>query len=137
MRRTDADVGKSIKLSTAFIMTGGRLNKRRRSLGFALRIGVRVPAYEGDESFASDHYEGGVLFGDKLNIEVTPAAAGSEARVRYGWDRTMPNRVRSILELSGGETEHAKIGEIQFGSRAKVRPGIKGKLRFTIEPWNG
>ena len=122
------------KLFTAFIMGGARVNPRRRSLGFALRLQVRVPEYEIDSRlWIDDHYEGGTLFSDKLNIEVIPDAGGS-SRIKYGWDSRTPNRSPSQLQLkTGGEV---RIGEVPFASRKDARPGIRGKLQLTITPWN-
>ncbi len=134
VRRTDVDLGKPIKLLTAFSIDSGRVNRERPSLGFALRIGVRVPEYEGEDTFRADHYEGGVLFADKLNIEVTPGTEGPS--VRYGWDRRTPNcapRPLALTPLSGGE---GQVGELPFGSGKTVRPGINGKMRITVKPWN-
>ena len=136
VRRQDVDLARPIKLLTAFIIDSGRVNKKRRSMGFALRIGVRVPEYEGQDSFRGDHYEGGVLFADKLNLEVTPESGGTGSIVRCGWDRRTPNRTgRSRLSLTPDDGE-GLVGTIPFSSRADARPGIKGNIRLTVTPWN-
>ena len=91
-RKYDRLTGRPTKLFTAFLMDSGRVNQRRRSLGLALRLQVRVPDYETDGAiWLDDHYEGGVLFSDKLNVEVIPQTLGS-SRIRFGWDRRTPNR---------------------------------------------
>ena len=136
VRRKDVELGKPIKLLTAFIIDSGRLDTERPSLGFALRIGVRVPEYEGEDSFRVDYYEGSVLFADKLNVEVTPEP--EVPLVRYGWDRRTPNRAPRPLSLNpvsevDGEGE---VGEVPFGSGRNVRPGIQAKIRFTVKAWN-
>ena len=122
------------KLFTAFLMWNARLNRHRRSLGFALRLQVRVPDYEVDGFlFFDDHYEGGLLFADKLNVEVTPQADGT-SRVRYGWDSRTPDRTSRPLQLvPEGDT---LVGTIPFGGRRNKHPGIRGQICFTITRWN-
>ena len=127
---TDTDA--QTKLFTAFVMGSARVNSRRRSLGFALRLLVRVPEYEIKDLVFDDHYEGGTLFADKLNVEVTPQSDGT-SQVRYGWDSRTPNRSARSLKLIS--KDDAQVGSISF-STGRVRPGIKGNLRLTITPWN-
>ena len=121
------------KLFTAFLMGSARVNSGRPSLGFALRLQVRVPEYEVNGFlFRDDHYEGGTLFTDKLNVAVTPQADGG-SEVEYGWDSRTPNRSSSLLELNS--KDDIQTGTIPFTS-GRGRPGIKGILRLIITPWN-
>ena len=120
------------KLFTAFVMGSARVNSRRRSLGFALRLLVHVPEYEIDGRLFDDHYEGGTLFADKLNVEVTPQSDGT-SQVKYGWDSRTPNRTTRYLKPISADD--AQIGAIPFTS-GSARPGIKGNLRLTIARWN-
>ena len=123
---------KPTTLFTAFVMGSARINPRRRSLGLALRLQVRVPEYEVDGRLFDQHYEGGMLFADKLNLEVTPRADGG-SRVRYGWDGRTPNRASRPLRLVGeGE---ALTGAIPVTS-GRSRPGISGNIRLTVTRWN-
>ncbi len=121
------------KIFTAFLLEGGRVNSHRTSLGFALRLQVRVPEYEiGGFLFFDDHYEGGTLFADKLNVEVTPGD-GDDRQIRYGWDRSTPNRSSHSVDLQrDGEV---LTGKIPFTS-GDVCPGICGNLRLTFTSWN-
>ena len=124
---------KPTKLVTAFLLPNARVRSNRRSLGVATRLLVRVPDYEVDRRFWPDeHYEGGTLFADKLNLEVT-LVAGVGAQVRYGWDTRTPNRAPRRLEVVPNGKGWS--GTIPFG-RGNVRPGICGDLRVTIVPWN-
>ena len=120
------------KLFTAFLMRNARINVRRRSLGFALRLQVRVPEYEVDGTFFDDRYEGDILFADKLNVEVALKADGS-SQAKYGWDSQTPGRTSRTLLLE--PRGNALVGAIPFGRR-KVRPGISGEICFTVTPWN-
>ncbi len=120
------------KLFTAFLMRDARINPSRRSLGFALRLQVRVPEYEVDGRLFDDHYEGGILFSDKLNIEVTPLPDGT-SQIRFGWDTRTPNRVSRSLLLE--QAKDGLIGIVSFGRR-NLRPGISGNLCLTITKWN-
>ena len=123
---------KPTMLFTAFVMGSARVNPRRRSLGFALRLQVRVPEYEVDGRVFDQHYEGGTLFADKLNLEVTPGADGG-GRVRYGWDGRTPNRAPRALRLA--RDEEALTGTIPVAS-GSARPGISGNIRLTVTRWN-
>ena len=123
------------KLFTVFMMGGARVNLRRKSLGFALRLQVRVPEYEIDRHlWIDDHYEGGTLFSDKLNIELIPGD-GNDIRMKYGWDSRKPNQSPSRLPLETNVERECRVGLVSFKSR-NVNPGIKGKIRLTISPWN-
>ena len=119
-------------LFTTFLTRSARVNLRRSSLGLALHLAVLVPEYEVDNRFFDDHYEGALLFSDKLNMELTPAVNGART-VRYGWDSRTPNRASRALELV--EEDGAFIGQVRFGS-GNAQPGISGNLRITIKPWN-
>ena len=132
-RNYDQLTRKKTKLFTAFLIQNARVNRRRRSLGFALRLQVRVPRYEVDNRTFDDFYEGGTLFVDKLNVEVTPRVDGT-SRVRYGWDNRTPDRTSRDLQLdSNGD---ALIGTVPFGGRREKCPGIRGRICFTISRWN-
>ena len=62
-KKYDDLIKEPTKLFTAFVLGAARVNSRRRSLGFALRLQVRVPEYEVDRRLRlDDHYEGGTLF---------------------------------------------------------------------------
>ena len=132
-RSYDQLTRENTKLFTAFLMQNARVNRRRRSLGFALRLQVRVPRYEVDKRTFDDYYEGGILFVDKLNVEVTPRVDGT-SRVRYGWDNRTPDRTSRVLQLeSNGD---ALIGTVPFGDGRNKYPGIRGKICFNIKRWN-
>ena len=120
------------KLFTAFLMRNARVNRRRKSLGFALQLQVRVPRYEVDDHLFDDYYEGGILFVDKLNVEVTPQPNSTDL-VRYGWDSSTPDRTSRRLELV--PNNGALVGTVFFGNRNK-RPGITGQICLTIAQWN-
>lgn len=119
------------KLMTAFLLRSARVTRRRPALGGSLRLEVRVPEYEVDGLLFTDHYEGGILFADKLNIEVT-LKEGTIERVAYGWDRRTPNRSPRPLTLDQDDDD--LVGTIPF--RQNTRPGIRGALRLTFSPWN-
>ena len=119
-------------LFTTFLTRNARVNRRRSSLGFALRLVIRVPEYVVDNRFFDDYYEGGLLFSDKLNIEIMREVNGTR-RIRYGWDSRTPNRTSRVLDLSVENEE--LVASIPFGRR-DVQPGISGNIRVTISRWN-
>ena len=121
--------GGPTKLFTAFLLRRARVVSRRRSSGFALRIEIRVPDYYAGGRPAGDYYEGGLLFVDKLNVEVAHAGDGRD-RVKFGWDRRTPNRAPRELSLAadGG----ALVGTLPFGAPRRIR----GNIRLTVTGWN-
>ena len=70
--------GRGTTLFTTFLTRNARVNPRRSSLGLAMHLAVRVPEYEVDNRLFDDHYEGALLFGDKLNIELIPVHVRSD-----------------------------------------------------------
>ncbi len=122
---------KPIKIFTAFLLDGARVDSDRPSLGLALRLQVRVPDYEVDGVLCfDDHHEGGTLFSDKLNIEFTPSHEDSVEELRYGWDSKAPNSSPSKIAVDGAGNR-----TIPF-SGGDGYPGVKGELRLTITRWN-
>ena len=127
---------KTTTLVTAFLLPAARVRLDRPSLGVAMRLLIRVPDYEVDGRFLwDDHYEGGTLFTDKLNLELTPRA-DVVAEVRYGWDTQTPNRASPRRRLKIVPDESGWTGTIPFGRNNNVRPRIRGDLRIIIVPWN-
>jgi hypothetical protein len=114
-----------LHLASAFLMKSAKVNKRRRTMGFSVEIGVLVPEYVVDGFwFMDDHYEGGYLFRDKLNLEVDPER--TPPRLRYGWDKEVPNMVNSDwLQPTSNDPFTFRIPFQQ-----KTEPGVKGTLLF-------
>jgi pimeloyl-ACP methyl ester carboxylesterase len=82
---------KPMHLLSAYLMRDARVNRRRRSLGFSLEVGVLVPEYVIDNRiWLDDHYEGGYLFREKVNFELT-TRVDAAPRLKYGFDSTSPN----------------------------------------------
>ena len=119
------------KLLTAFLLKSARVNTNRRTLGFALSIAVRVPEYEVDGKLRRDHYESGILFADKLNVEFELQDDGA-ITAQYGLDSETPGQTCDDLDLEA--SEGAFIGTIPFGN--DTRPGFRGRLRLTATRWN-
>lgn len=121
-------------LFSVFLRTGARVNPRRPSLGFCLDLGVLVPQYEVDHKlWFDDHYDGGYLFRDKLNLEaVPPNRENSEWRLNYGFDSSTPNRA---TKTAGFEV---MPGQLQFRIpiEQKTRPGLSATLVLTAQNWN-
>jgi pimeloyl-ACP methyl ester carboxylesterase len=113
-----------VHLFSTFLAGWGRVRTRRHSLGFSLDLGILVPEYTVDGAlFLDDHYAGGHLFRDKLNLELTPGE--KETALRYGWDSDTPNRAtrRATLEADPAGGHRAVIPVHQ--PRA---PGIRARL---------
>jgi hypothetical protein len=126
---------RSIYLSSVFLANRARIDPKRRSLAYSLTLGVRVPDYEVEKRFWPDaHYEGGYLFRDAVIVETTPPASpGEEWQVLFDWQSENMGRAGKPLahtKLPDGRVELV----IPFDSG--TAPGIAGKLRFVISPWN-
>jgi hypothetical protein len=125
----------SIYMSTVFLSNRARVNADRPSLAYAMTFAARVPDYQVEKRFWPDqHYEGGNLFRDTAIIEMTPPqAAGDEWAVKYNWlsksDGVATKKLR-YSELVGNAVQI----EIPFDNPKK--PGIKGKIRLVVRPWN-
>jgi hypothetical protein len=99
----------------------------RRSLGFSVDLGVQVPEYE------VDHYDGGYIYRDKINLEVTPPKEGEVWKLRYGVDSRTPNRAtRSVDGLPDGVMVVFRI-PIDSG---QYDPKLRGQLVLRCRPWN-
>ncbi len=122
-------------LSTVFLANYARVNKKRKSLSYAVTLGVRVPDYEVERTLWFDkHYEGGYLFRDSLVVEMVPPAAANGAwNVKYAWQGQAvqaANKKIAATELTDGRIELV----IPFDS--EKAPGITGALRFVVSSWN-
>jgi len=123
-------------LFSTFLSRGQIVDKpggRRRSLGFSIDLGVRVPEYEVERTLRFDlHHEGGYLFRDKINLEALEQPDGTW-KLRYGFDSKRPNQVSRqwidpVVTDAGIEF---RIPVVQ-----KTRPGIDAELVLTAREWN-
>lgn len=120
---------KEIHLFITYLAGWARVRKTRPKLGLSLDLRVLVPEYEIDGSwFADEHYDGGYLFRDKLNLEVS---AGNEPLLRYGWDSRTPNRATQSIRAAGDEA----LREYWIPVRQKSAPGINAELIIRTRPW--
>jgi hypothetical protein len=119
------------ELFTAFLSSDARVDKRRRSLGFSLDLGVLVPDYEVDGLlWMKDHFDGGYLYREKINLEaIPPSKDNPQWGLRYGYDSRTPNRVSMKAEATPGpapDTLEFRIPVVQ-----KTNPGIDAALVLT------
>jgi hypothetical protein len=125
---------KPVQLASMFLSNAARVTAQRSSLGFSLDLGVQVPEYQVDGRwFGSDHYEGGYLFRDKLNLEADRDQKGSW-KLRYGFDSKTPNLTsdEAVAERGDGDSYRFAIPIAQA-----TQPGIDATLRIETRPWNG
>jgi pimeloyl-ACP methyl ester carboxylesterase len=121
-------------LFSAFLMSKARINQERTSLGFCIDLGVLVPQYEVDHKlWFDDHYEGGYLFRDKVNLEaIPPANADASWTVNYGFDSRTPNQCAEVAQTAASDSHR----EFRIPIRQDSRPGIKADLVLRARPWN-
>lgn len=121
-------------LFSVFLLAQSRANSRRRSLGFSIDLAVQVPEYEVDNTlWFDDHYDGGFLYRDKINLEAIPPRGPNDTwSLRYGFDRRTPNR--TVTMITGNQV----AGQLEFRIPVtqNTRPGIESELVLRTGPWN-
>ena len=122
------------ELFNVFLSSELRVNTDRPSLGFSVDLGVLVPDYTVDGVlFLDNHYPGGYIFRDKLNLEATPPQhAGDSWKLMYGFDSQTPNQVTKAAQPSTFD-DHL---EFQIPIVKDAHPGIKATLVLTARNWN-
>jgi hypothetical protein len=122
-------------LSSVFLANRARVNKRRRSLAYALQLGVRVPDYEVDNVLWFDkHYEGGYLFRDAIIVELTPPRSDDgKWKVQYAWQGQ--GFSSADTEIAPSEIAAGKI-EVKIPFDSRTTPGVSGQVRFVVSAWN-
>ena len=132
---------RKVYLSTIFLANRYRVNPKRATLAYSLTLGVRAPDYEVARKFWPDrHFEGEYLFRDSIVIEMKPPQTeDGDWEVQYDWQSD--NVGQASTPVSAKELKQGKVEvTIPFGTRDASpprSPGITGKLRFVISPWNG
>ncbi len=131
-------------LFSAYLALWGR-KRRGVTLGFSIDLGVHVPEYEIDRRiFMDEYYPGGMLYRDKINFELSPPRGGrADWKLRWGSDRTTPNRTEHPLEpIEGSEVAEALPGFVEEGDqfysvpvRQDSQPGIDAQLVLRARPW--
>ena len=119
-------------LSTVFLANRAKVNPKRRSLAYALSLGVRVPDYDIDRKLWFDkHYEGGYLFRNALVIELVPPATAKDGwKVTYTWQNQGGSKSVDATPTGEGSIE------ISIPFEGGTTPGIQGKIRFMVQLWN-
>jgi hypothetical protein len=122
------------QLFTVFLSAKTKVSSQRRSLGFSIDLGVLVPDYQVNGLlWLKDHYPGGYIFRDKINLEAIPPASGGELwQLRYGFDRLTPNRATRTAECQAGDAHL----EFRIPIEQKNRPGIDATLVLRAVAWN-
>ena len=122
-----------IPVASTFLSNGARQGNRP-GLGFSLDLRVQVPEYVVDGRwFQRDHYDGGYLFRDKINLEANYDQKTDEWVLRYGFDSKSPNRTsrKADSEDLGGNRYRFSIPVQQ-----KTKPGIDATLEIETRLWN-
>jgi hypothetical protein len=122
------------QLFTAFLRKGAKVVARRPSLGFSVDLGILVPNYEiAGALWMDDHYEGGYLFREKINLEAIPPHGDERFwTVRYGIDSKTPNRATLVAERVIADGYY----EFRIPIQQKSRPGVDATLILIAYDWN-
>ncbi len=122
-------------LFNVHLSNGAKVNPDRSSLGFSIDLGVLVPDYEVDGTlWRNNHYPGGYIFRDKLNLEATPPKTDNDSwQLRYGFDSRTPNR--TTISVNGEPAEGGGL-KFQIPIVQKNRPGIDATLVLSATTWN-
>jgi hypothetical protein len=123
---------KPVYLLSGFLLDVARVSRPRRSLGFSLDLGVMVPEYEVDRRWwRDDHHDGGYIFRDKVNLEVTLGADMTPV-VRYGFDSKTPNRATRQAAMT---TLPEGRYEFRIPVSRNTRPGLTARLLLRTRAW--
>jgi pimeloyl-ACP methyl ester carboxylesterase len=121
---------KLVHLFSSFLSKKEIATRGKRTMGFALELGVLVPEYEVDGRLRADrHFAGGYIFRDKLNLQLAMDKQG--VRLRYGWDSELPNEAAEQASLF--KDEACWICELPVETHAD--PGIRARLRLKASQW--
>ncbi len=125
--------GKAVQLASVFLTNEAKVTPQRATLGFGIDLGILVPEYEVEGGwFNSDHYDGGYLFRDKVNLEAGRDGNGAW-KLKYGFDSRTPNLTSEeadATELAG------HVYSFTIPIKQDSRPGIDATLRIVSSPWN-
>lgn len=118
-------------LLTTFLMIGEKLVPERETLGFTLRVNIRMPEMEIDGIRYGDSYEGSSIFSDRLIVELIHEGHGLYG-AKFGWDQETPGQ--SPHELEVRNTDHGIEAVIPIVRNRDQH--INGALVVTAKPWN-
>lgn len=122
----------SPELFTAFLRSDARINKHRKSLGFSIDLRVLVPDYEVDGVlFLDNHYPGGHIFRDRLNLEAIPSDDPGGWRIRYSFESDNPT---AATKLMNGTPLGDRL-EFRIPIKQPKPPGIDAELVLTARDW--
>jgi len=124
---------KPLQIASIFLSNRAKITPQRSSLGFSLDLGVQVPEYQVEGSwFGSDHYEGGYLFRDKINLEAAWDKMSGWS-LRYGFDSKTPNLTS---EVASAKSLSDHCYSFTLPVRQDTQPGMDAVLRLETRPWN-
>ena len=103
------------------------LNDSKQSTRFCADIGVMVPDYKVRTRFLQHRFEGGYLYRDKLNFEL------SESELYYGMDSESPNQSPHKAGQVRGEE---RISRFSIPLVQQTLPGLNARLLLDVSPWN-
>lgn len=140
LKNATSGTPEKIYLSSIFLANRYRVNTNLSTLAYSITLAVRVPDYEVKKRFWPDrHYEGEYLFRDALVVEMTPPTTDDgDWQVAYDWQKDNVGQATTPIPskaLRGGKVE-VSIPFATGDATPPRSPGISGKLRFVISPWN-
>jgi hypothetical protein len=129
-----ADISrKNIYLSTVFLSKWAKVDETDNKLSYAVNFQVGVQEYLEKGILFKSHFEGAKLFSDTLFISVAPDEAGE-----WHWAQDSAKNPKALspeqqAELAAGKPVSLSVPIPTVLGKA---PGISGKLRFILTPWN-
>lgn len=110
-----------------------------KSVSFAFDLKVLVPDYEVDgRLFLKRHFEGGYIYRELVLVETFPDGQSLGGwKVKYGYQDINPGKPGVSVDTRKLATADGQAPGIAFDIpiEQKAKPGLHGKLRVEVRPW--
>jgi hypothetical protein len=127
------DARRNIYLSSVFLSKRGKVDKAD-GLSYVMMFAAKVPDYSINHRFWPDaHYEGTDLFRGTAIVKITPPGSNADVdwNVSLGWMEDPQSVINTNVNFNG-----KTFIEIDLPFEQTKAPGIKGKLRLKVQPWD-
>jgi hypothetical protein len=128
------DSKRTVYLSSIFLSRRGKVDDVDRALSYVMMFAAKVPDYVINRRFWADaHYEGTDLFRGTAVVKVTPPppeTPDGDWNVSLVWTEGSQESVTQAVNF-----KNKPFIEIDLPFDRSGAPGIKGRLRLKVQPW--